>query len=156
MRIISLLILAFFTPKGANAQIEITAFEQIAIDYFAEEIIPSYHQLSYFIFDGNLEKDASLSNSFCLVLQNVADFKETENEKIKVPYPLIKKLGFLKKILISRKKTADVYVFKHYPKDGDIVVVICVSNRNIDDFYSILIEKRTKKVKEHCRKRFYQ
>ncbi|MCD0472577.1 hypothetical protein [Flavobacterium sp. JAS] len=150
------LILTFFFTISVNAQIEIIPYEQIAVNYFAEELSESYNQLKYLVFDGNLEMTSPLPYSFCMVLKKVDNYEETENVKVNIPYPILKKIGFLKKLFISNRKIGNVYVFKHYPKEDDIVVVINVTNKNIDDYYSILIDKKTKKAINSCKKTYYQ
>ena len=149
-------ILLFVYTFSVNAQINIKPYEQIALDYFAEKILKTNGEFKCFVFDGNLETISPLPYSFCIVLKEVNSFGDIETTKINVPYYFVKKNNFFKKIFVSSKKTALIHVFKYYPKGDEIVVVIHLKSKNVDDFYSILIDKKRKNVIDSCKKTYYQ
>ena len=149
--------LIFLFTINVNAQIEIRPYEQIAIDYFANEIITSYTDLKYFILKRNLEATSSVHYSFCMPLKEVSNYKAINTTKINPPYPqVIEKLSFFKKLFTSKKKIGNLHVFKYYPKDSNIIVVIFLSRKYIDDYYSILIVKKSKKVIDYCKETYYE
>lgn len=143
---------------GANAQNNIKPYEQVAIDYFASNILESYSDLEHFIFKGNLEITSPVPYSFCMPLEKIDGYHQEDNiMKINPPYPkVVRKLDFFKKLFTSKSKIAQLYVFKHYPKDENVVVVIYISSKNIDDYYSILIDKTSKQVINYCKKTYYE
>ncbi|MEN2413175.1 hypothetical protein [Flavobacterium mesophilum] len=147
-------VLLFIYAINLNAQNNARPYEEIAVNYFAEEIVKLETELKFFIFDGNLETTSSLTNSFCISLNKVDGFENNGDTKINVPSEL--KKGFLKTLFVSAKRIGKVYVFKQYPKGDDLIVVIYVRSKLKDDFYSILIDKENKNVITYCKKRYYQ
>ena len=156
-----LLIVGILLSVTIKAQINIKPYEQIAIDYFVKNIIEQeYTEIKYYLFDGNLETSSPLSYSFCMPLSERNDFETTDISKLNIPYDnnelVMGKLGLLKKLFISKKKIANIYVFKHYPKDENVVVVINLSKKSGDDFFSILINSESKKFINYCKKTYYE
>lgn len=153
------LLLVCFLSLSINAQVSIKPYEQIALDYFTENIVKQeYGEIKYFLFDGNLETTSPLSYSFCMPLSKNDNFKLPKTSKINIPYnELIReKIGFFKKIFTSKKKISNIYIFKHYPKNENIVVVLNLSKKSGDDFFSFLIDSKTKKVLDYCKKTYYE
>lgn len=150
---------AFFLSLSVNAQINIKPYEQIALDYFVESIMEKeYSEIKYFLFDGNLETTSPISYSFCMPLSKETNFKMPEISKINIPDNdlISRKIGFFKKMFLSKKKISNIYVFKHYPKNDNVVVVLNLSKKSGDDFFSFLIEPKTKKVIDFCKKTYYE
>lgn len=141
-----------------NAQSDSLSHEQIAFDYFMTEILKAYEKIDYLVFDGNLETTSAKPYSFCIKLEEGDSFEEqNELKKLNINNRLIiPKLGFFKKLFVSSKKVANLYVFKSYPKDENVVVVINISNKNINDFYSILVDRKKNAVIYNCKKTYYQ
>jgi len=153
------LLLVCFLSLSINAQINIKPYEQIALNYFAENIAKQeYPEIKYFLFDGNLETTSPLSYSFCMPLSKKDNFKLPKISKINIPNNKLisRKIGFFKKIFTSKKKISNIYVFRHYPKNEDIVVVLNLSKKTGDDFFSFLIDSKTKKVLDYCKKIYYE
>ena len=151
-------LLVFLLATGIRAQIDIRPYEQVAIDYFASDIAESYSNLEYFIFNGDIETELSVSYSFCMSLDRKDDYQlEKNTTKINPPYPkVVRKLSFIKRLFTSKKKIGHLYVFRHYPKDGNVVVVINLSTKYMDEFISILINKTSKQVIDYCKKIYYE
>ncbi len=142
---------------GVEAQVEIKSYEQVAIDYFAINIVDSYTSLKYFVFNGDLETTTPVPYSFCMPLKEYSDYKGGEITKINPPYPqVVNRLSFLKKLLTSRKKIGQLCVFKHYPKEDNVVVVICLSTKMTDDYYNFLIDAESNQVIDYCKKTYYE
>ena len=142
----------------ANAQNNIKPYEQVAIDYFSNNIAESYSDLDHFIFKGDLETTSPVPYSFCMPLEKIDGYQREDNTmKINPPYPkVVRKLDIFKRLFSSKSKIAQLYVFKHYPKEENVVVVIYLSSKNMDDYYSILIDKTSKQVIDYCKKTYYE
>lgn len=146
-------IILLFLSLSINAQIE-KPYEQIAIDYFANELTGDYTAIKYLIFSGDLEKISPLPYSFCIPSDSISGYNQSSLTQIHLPpHPkIIKKLDFFKKLFTPNNQVAYLYVFRHYPQDDNIVVVVYLSRQGIDDYYSILLSKDSKEVIKECKK----
>lgn len=138
---------------NASAQIEIRPYEQIAIDYFANELIP-HPYIKHFVFDGNLESELPSYYS-CWSIERIGGYTGSTITKVNPPYPqIVEKLGFFRDLFSSKKVKGYLQVYKYYPEDdNNVVVVIYLSRkRYANTVYSFLIDKESKQVIDYCQK----
>jgi len=161
MRKYFIFLTAFLLTVFSRAQDNSVPYEQIALDFFAQEIINKEHRnIKYFLFDGNLEEDSPIAYSYCLhFLSKKNTFKNPDISSINIPHntAISKDISLFKKIFTSKNKIANIYVFKHYLMDENVVVVLYLSTKNFTDvYYSILIDQESKKVLDYCKKTYYE
>lgn len=153
------LTVVFFTIF-LRAQEKIVTHEQIALDFFAHEVInKEYKNIKHVLFDGNLEEESPIAYSYCMhFLSENNVFKNPDIRSINIPHntSISKDLSLFRKIFTSKNKIAKIYVFKHYLMDENVVVVIYLSTKSFSDYYSILIDKDDKRVLDYCKKTYYE
>lgn len=142
---------------NSYSQLKNKSYEQVAIDFFADKIIKSdFKNVKYFIFNGKVVDESSSKHSSCLRLKKVV-FKSPNINEVKIPKnnKIYHNLGFFTKVFTSKRRIRTIEVYKHYPKDKDTYIVVIYLNGSIrDSFYSISIDKDSKKVNTFCVENF--
>ncbi|MEM7374975.1 MAG: hypothetical protein AAF587_40655 [Bacteroidota bacterium] len=153
-----ILSICFIFIKPGMAQINIRPYEQVAVDFFAHYIIPNNHaELKYILFQEELETESSASLAFCMkLLPAEGDTIKWNTTKLNVPANSIlqKKVWFLKKIFVPKKKKGILDVFKYYPQGGTIAVACLLRTSGMSYAYMFIIDAKTKKIVDTCRQSF--
>ncbi|MFN3968913.1 hypothetical protein [Flavobacterium sp.] len=147
-----ILVLCCISVNGQKKE----SFERIAFNYLLENLIDSeFKNIKKFLFNGKINSDSN-GYSKCMPKTEIDTLKINDNE---IRYPenskIKKKISFFDN-LISKKKKANIIVFKAYSHDDYAVVCILVRKNNFDEFLTFKINKLQMKVVEHCKTILYE
>jgi uncharacterized protein YbcC (UPF0753/DUF2309 family) len=136
-------------------------FEQVALNYFCDTIaenFPDYKKIKYFIFNGRIEKESAAYANFCM--WNLSENENTNmtilstdySQKLTIPpcRRIIKSIPFYKRIFLEEKQIKKIWIYSALECKEGIIVSITIDSDFNSDFFTILIDKESKQVINHC------
>lgn len=159
MKILCTVLLLLISFINVHSQNEYKGeYEQIAVNYFFENIIDSvtkYEKVKYFIYDRKIQ-DRRSSFWFFSCINIPANFDEP-NEVGKIRLLVSKKervkkhFTLLRRISSSPRTRRIIYVYQADPvNENEMAVMIQSSGYYIDDYFTIAIDVKSKKVIRYC------
>ena len=150
MRKILLSLLFLSITQNSIAQNAECRYEQIAFNYFIENVFLKDYQDGIFSCTGKVDNSAGYSN--CMAAQEMI-IGECNQIIVNESKMIRKKNGIWNRMFLSKSKRYEIVVFRRYSRKENIVVCVAIIGKIVDNFYTFEIEKRTDMVINQCKTR---